>query len=350
MLFLGFIAFECKIRGDSSIVIRSLIESDHRVSMLTGDALLTSLHVAKSVGICKKHKQSVTLNTAVDITESQYANGKPSTDYVFWSLYDDSKGTETKLPFNVYDIDNVADQYDLLTTEKDFLNLIEVSGGKDSKMWKSVPLIQVFARMSPQGKASIIQAIQKTSKDNFVLMCGDGGNDVGALKQADVGIALLAGHENANTTEVVENALAKSSDSTAVAAASTSAVSAEDALNLHSQALSKRSEAFNVARNAHMKAFQAKFQKQQADILQEEMKKRIEKGEYMALFGVMKDQAVNMRSAMEAENRRYMAISGQVWDPKKDGLGKLKFTNVNLKRHKRTHYFNRITSTLFIRC
>lgn len=38
--------------------------------------------------------------------------------------------------------------------------------------------------MSPPGKASIIRAIQEANPNtNHVLMCGDGGNDVGALKQ-----------------------------------------------------------------------------------------------------------------------------------------------------------------------
>ena len=51
--FAGFIAFTCKTRADSPTVIRALSESGHHVAMLTGDAALTALHVARGTGVTK---------------------------------------------------------------------------------------------------------------------------------------------------------------------------------------------------------------------------------------------------------------------------------------------------------
>jgi cation-transporting ATPase 13A1 len=63
LTFAGFIAFTCKTRIDSPLVIRSLMESDHAVAMVTGDAGLTALHVACEVGMCKKETTALELIT-----------------------------------------------------------------------------------------------------------------------------------------------------------------------------------------------------------------------------------------------------------------------------------------------
>lgn len=38
----------------------------------------------------------------------------------------------------------------------------------------------------------------------------------------------------------------------------------------------------------------------------------------MATFSLMKQQAIELKRALDAENARFMALHGQVWDPSKD--------------------------------
>ena len=54
--------------------------------------------------------------------------------------------------------------------------------------WRQAQLasVRIFARLSPFQKEQIIQAVRRSEK-SYSFMCGDGGNDVGALKEATVG-------------------------------------------------------------------------------------------------------------------------------------------------------------------
>ena len=64
---------------------------------------------------------------------------------------------------------------------------------------KVVPHIRVFARTSPKQKELIVLKLKEGGWG--VLMCGDGTNDVGALKKAHVGIALVTKQETADVPE-----------------------------------------------------------------------------------------------------------------------------------------------------
>lgn len=139
-----------------------------------------------------------------------------------------------------------------------------------------------------------------------------------------MGLALLAGHANANTTESLTKDSAKqgtleddkNKNTVAKTGDAQDAKKAEEILNLHDKKLKLRAEEVNKLRAAHMKQFQANFQKQQQAKLQEEIKRRTESGDMWSIWSLMKEQAAELRQTVAQENARFMAQHGQVWDPK----------------------------------
>ncbi|KAI9907550.1 hypothetical protein PsorP6_003878 [Peronosclerospora sorghi] len=150
--FAGFAVFQCLVRKDSGDVLKVLKDSPHLVSMITGDATLTAIHVSKE--------------------------NASSSDRLKWThAADDS----VLAPYKSGDINVLVKKYDLCVNRKTLL----AAGEVDDMIWKNLNHIRVFARMTPELKEKVLTLLK--THGHHTLMCGGGGNDVGALKQAHIG-------------------------------------------------------------------------------------------------------------------------------------------------------------------
>jgi len=167
LTFAGFLIMSCPLKRDSLASVEHLIASTHRVVMITGDHTLTACSVASTL--------SITTKPTLILTQSA--------DKVSWVSVDETEN----FPFDANTIAKLNQQYDLCTSGQ----ALETAQQKVSKKQfrQFIDAIRVFARTSPDQKELILFTLKEAG--HIALMCGDGTNDVGALKQAHIGVALI---------------------------------------------------------------------------------------------------------------------------------------------------------------
>jgi len=177
--FAGFVAFRCLMRKDSKKVINLLLKSDHHVAIITGDNILTALHVACDVGLCRDDREKVLLLEKME-----------SEPYLQWV----NSATEAAVcDFDLKQVEALAKGNDLCITGKALQHAFTLHG---DALGDVLHHLKVFARMAPENKEKVLAVLNNLKMTT--LMCGDGANDVGALRQAHVGVALLSGFGSLN--------------------------------------------------------------------------------------------------------------------------------------------------------
>jgi cation-transporting ATPase 13A1 len=171
LIFAGFLVLHCPLKEDAKEAVQMLNESSHRVVMITGDNPLTAVHVAREVEIVDR--EVLILDAPED-----------NSGALIWRSVDD----KINMPVDV----TKPIPADILKNKDICVTGYALSQFQGQPGWKTLLRYGwVYARVSPKQKEDILLGLKDMGY--YTLMAGDGTNDVGALKQAHIGIALLNG-------------------------------------------------------------------------------------------------------------------------------------------------------------
>lgn len=184
LTFLALLVLENNLKEDTAAAILDLRGGNLEGIMVTGDNEYTAINIARKSNII------------------------PNDDNVkvFLMKYSESKGVHYQFVQNYTDTEMLTvrmdgkDEEENDCTDMEWENpnhVLSVNGRAfdtvrlfDRTLYiKMLKKGRIYSRMSPLDKTQLIKDLQ-TELDMCVGMCGDGANDLGALKQADVGLSL----------------------------------------------------------------------------------------------------------------------------------------------------------------
>uniref|UniRef100_A0A8C2YCD9 Polyamine-transporting ATPase 13A3 n=1 Tax=Coturnix japonica TaxID=93934 RepID=A0A8C2YCD9_COTJA len=188
MDFMGLIIMQNKLKQETPAVLEDLHKANIRSVMVTGDNMLTAISVARDCGMILP-QDKVIIAEALPPKDGQAAR-------INWHYADTlARCTSSSPAINSEDIpvklvhesleDLQMTKYHFAMNGKSFAVILEHFQDLVPKL---VLHGTVFARMAPDQKTQLVEALQNV--DYYVGMCGDGANDCGALKRAHGGISL----------------------------------------------------------------------------------------------------------------------------------------------------------------
>jgi cation-transporting P-type ATPase 13A2 len=186
----GFIIFENKLKEITTDIIEELNEAKIRNIMCTGDNILTAISVARECDLIDRNSHCFVPHFLEG--DKMDPRAQLSWESVDNSIYQLDEHTLLPAPLPAendtaapYDAMAISD-FTLAVTGDAFRWIIDY--GSKEVLQRMLVKGQVFARMSPDEKHELVEKLQ--SIDYTCGFCGDGANDCGALKAADVGVSL----------------------------------------------------------------------------------------------------------------------------------------------------------------
>jgi predicted P-type ATPase len=170
LTFIGFLNFTNRMKPQTPAMLKELRQGNIRTVMISGDHVLTAIFMARESGMV--HKGSVLL-LGRSISDSGVIEWveESSNELVPAPSLEELRAHDSNIELAM-----VGHVWDALWE-------MDKARAKDLAYH-----IRVIGRCSPHTKITIIECF---NREGFItLMCGDGGNDCGALKTAHVGIAL----------------------------------------------------------------------------------------------------------------------------------------------------------------